>query len=126
MNDIATLDATALAELVRTKQVKPAELLDQAIARSDEVNPRLNAIITPMHDEARKTASAPIDDSAPFCGVPFLLKDLTAEYAGVRIASGSAFLKDFVPEEDSELTRRYKQAGLNVFGKTNTPEFGLI
>jgi len=126
MNDIATLDATALAELVRTKQVKPAELLDQAIERSDKVNPQLNAIITPMHDEARKSASAPVDESAPFCGVPFLLKDLTAEYAGVGIASGSAFLKDFVPEEDSELTKRYKRAGLNIFGKTNTPEFGLL
>jgi len=126
MNDIASLDATALADLIRSKQVKPSELLESAIDRADNVNPTLNAIITPMYDLARKTAEAPIEESAAFCGVPFLLKDLTAEYGGVPIASGSAFLKDFVPEEDSELTKRYKAAGLNIFGKTNTPEFGLM
>jgi amidase len=126
MDDTASLDATALADLVRTKQVKPSELLESAISRAERVNPTVNAIVAPMFDLARDTANGPIDRSAPFCGVPFLLKDLTAEYAGVPITSGSEFLKDFVPDEDSELTKRYKAAGLNIFGKTNTPEFGLI
>ncbi|MCH8815306.1 MAG: amidase [Chloroflexi bacterium] len=126
MNDIATLDAIALAELVRTKQVKPIELLDAAIERADKVNPQINAIVTPMYDLARKAAESPINESAPFCGVPFLLKDLGPQFAGVRQTMGSAFLKDFVPPLDSTLTVRQREAGLITFAKTNTPEFGLM
>jgi len=126
MNDIATLDAIALADLVRTNQVKPTELLDAAIDRAEKLNPQLNAIVTPMYDLARKAAEAPIDESAPFCGVPFLLKDLGAGYAGVRQTMGSTFVKDFVSPVDSALTARQKAAGLIIFGKTNTPEFGLL
>src|SRR5213078_2923336 len=62
----------------------------------------------------------------PFTGVPFLLKDLLAAYAGVRMTSGSAFLRDFVPPHDSELVARLKRAGLIIVGKTNTPEFGIL
>lgn len=126
MNDIATLDATALADLVRTKQVKPTELLDAAIDRAEKVNPQINAIVTPMYDLARKAAEGPIDDKAPFCGVPFLMKDLGPTYAGVRMTMATAFLKDFVPPIDSVLTTRQKAAGLIIFGKTNTPEFGIV
>ncbi len=125
MNDIALLDATAQAELVRTKQVKPIELVDAAIERIERLNPTLNAVVTPMYDEARKVASGTLPDG-PFTGVPFLLKDLTASYGGVRITSGSAYLRDFVANHDSELVSRYKRAGLIVISKTNTPEFGLV
>jgi amidase len=126
MNDIATLDATALADLVRTKQVKPIELLDAAIDRAEKVNPQINAIVTPMYDIARKVAEAPIDGKASFCGVPFLMKDLGPMYAGVRQTQASAFLQDSVSPIDSVLTQRQKAAGLIIFGKTNTPEFGLV
>lgn len=126
MNDIASLDATALAELVRTKQVKPIELLDSAIERAEKVNPEINAIVTPMYDIAKKAAEAPIDESAPFCGVPFLLKDLGPMFAGVRQTSGTRMLANMISPLDSELTLRYKAAGLNIFGKTNTPELGLL
>lgn len=125
MNDVALLDATAQAELVRKKQIKPIELVEMAIERIERVNPVLNAVVTPMYDEARKTAAGPLPDG-PFAGVPFLMKDLGPAYAGVRFTSGTAFLKDFVAPFDSELTARYKRAGLIVVGKTNTPEFGLI
>ncbi|MDO8617123.1 MAG: amidase [Dehalococcoidia bacterium] len=125
MNDIAFLDATTQAELVRKKQIKPSELVDAAIERIERLNPALNAVVTPMYDEARKIASGPLPDG-PFAGVPFLLKDLTVEYAGVRMTAGSAFLQDYVSPEDSELTRRFKRAGLIVLGKANTPEFGLV
>jgi len=124
MNDTALLDATAQAELVRTKQVKPIELVDAAIERIERLNPTLNAVITPMYDEARKVASRPLPDG-PFTGVPFLLKDLLAQYAGVRMAEGSSFLSDHVSDHDSELVARHKRAGLIILGKTNTPEFGL-
>ncbi len=125
MNDIALLDATAQAELVRTRQVKPIELVDAAIDRIERVNPQINAVVTPMYDIARRVASGPLPNG-PFMGVPFLLKDLTAMYAGVRITSGSRYLKDAVAPLDSTLVQRYKKAGLIVAGKTNTPEFGLV
>ncbi len=125
MDDFVTLDATAQAELVRKKQVKPTELVEAAIARIERLNPQVNAVITPMFDLARRAASGPLPEG-PFTGVPFLLKDILASYAGVRMTWGSAFLKDYVPDHDSELVRRQKQAGLIILGKTNAPEFGIL
>jgi len=124
-NELARRDATAQAELVRNKEVKPIELVDAAIERIERVNPQLNAVVTPMFDQARASAKGELPDG-PFTGVPFLLKDLIAAYAGVRMTSGSAFLRDFVPDHDSELVSRYKRAGLIVVGKTNTPEYGIM
>src|SRR3972149_2993171 len=123
MDEFAFLDATAQADLVRRKQVKPIELVDAAIERIERLNPALNAVVTPMYDIARGAASSPLPDG-PFTGVPFLLKDLSASYAGVRLTSGSAFLKDYVPHYDSELGARYKRAGLVIVGETTTPEPG--
>lgn len=125
LDDVAFLDATAQAELVRRKQVKAIELVEAAIERIERLNPALNAVITPMYDEARAAAKAELLDG-PFAGVPFLLKDLLAEYAGVRLTAGSAFLRDFVADHDSELVVRQKRAGLIILGKTNTPEFGIL
>ena len=125
MEEFSSLDATALADLVRRKQVKPIELVDAAIERIERLNVTLNAVVTPMYDEARRAASGPLPD-APFAGVPFLLKDLNAEYAGARFTEGSAFLADYVSPEDTELVVRHKRAGLVTVGKTNTPEFGLM
>lgn len=68
-------DATALAELVRRKEVTPAELLETAIARAEAVNPQLNAIVTPLYDKGREMATQ-LPGVGPFRGVPFLLKDL--------------------------------------------------
>jgi amidase len=125
MNDIAFLDATAQADLVRTRQVKPIELLEGAIERIDRLNPQINAVIRPMYDEAKKTVTAGVP-VGPFTGVPFLLKDLGAMYAGVPQSMSTSLLKDAISPIDSELTRRYKAAGLVICGKTNTPEFGLV
>ncbi len=125
MDGIALLDATAQADLVRRKQVKPIELVEAAIERIERLNPKLNAVVTPMYDHAREAAKGKLPDG-PFTGVPFLLKDLCAMYAGVRQTSGSAFVKDFVPDHDSELVKRQKRAGLVIVGKTNTPEFGIL
>ena len=125
VDDFYRLDAVAQAELVGERQVKPTELLEAAIARIDRFNPMLNAVVTPMYEEARRSVEAGVP-AGPFAGVPFLLKDLGAPYAGVRATSGSYYLKDFVPKEDTELVKRYKRAGLVTLGKTNTPEFGLL
>ena len=99
-NETAWMDATAQAELIRGKEVTPTELVEAAIERIERVNPQINAVITPMFDEARATANSPIPDG-PFTGVPFLLKDLLASYEGVRMSSGSAFLADFIAPHDS-------------------------
>jgi amidase len=125
MHDIAFLDGTAQAELVRRKEVKPIELVDAAIERIERLNPTLNAVITPMYEEARRVASGPLPDG-PFTGVPYLLKDLGAEYAGTRLTEGSALLQDYVSDHDTELVIRLKKAGLIILGKTSTPEFGLL
>ena len=125
VDELAFLDATAQADLVRRKEIKATELVDAAIERIERLNPSLNAVVTPMYDEARKLAAAPLPEG-PFSGVPFLLKDLVAFYGGVRLTLGSAIMKDFAPKKDSELVRRLKQAGLIVLGKTNTPEYGLV
>jgi amidase len=124
-DELSNLDATAQAELVRKKEVKPIELVEAVIERIERVNPQINAVVTKMYDHARSAANTELPD-APFAGVPFLLKDLLAAYEGVAMSSGSKYLKDFKPNHDSELVARYKRAGLIVTGKTNTPEFGIL
>ncbi len=125
LDDFAFLDATAQAELVRRREVKAIELVDAAIERIERLNPTLNAVVTPMYEQARAAATAELPDG-PFAGVPFLLKDLLAAYGGVRMTSGTTFQRDFVPDHDSELVVRLKRAGLIIVGKTNTPEFGIL
>jgi amidase len=125
--DPGTLDALGQAELVRRKEVSPRELVRLAIERIERLNPALNAVVTPMYELALAAADAPdADRTGPFAGVPFLLKDLVAEYKGVRFTEGSAFLRDHVSTHDSELVTRLRRAGLIVVGKTNTPEFGIL
>lgn len=118
-------DALGLAELVRTRKVSAANLLDAAISRIEARNPALNAVVTRMYDQARSTIASGSPDG-PFGGVPFLLKDLLAMYAGVPTSAGNRLLRDIPAAEDSEIVRRYRKAGLVVLGKTNTPEFGLV
>jgi len=125
LDDLAFLDATAQAELVRRKEVKAIELVDAAIERIERLNPVINAVVTPMYEQARTAATGELPQG-PFAGVPFLLKDLVASYAGVRMTSGSTFTRDFVPDYDSELVARLKRTGLIILGKTNTPEFGIL
>ncbi len=117
-------DAVGLAELVANGDVTPTELLEAALARSERLNPKLNAIVIDMEQEARDAITSGLPDGA-LRGVPFLLKDLHIYYAGVPTTSGSAMFADFVPDHDSEIVSRYKRAGLVIFGKTASPEFGL-
>ncbi len=118
-------DALDQAALVASGQASPIELLEAAIARAGAVNPVINAITTPLYDQARAAAAAPLP-AGPYRGVPFLLKDISAVLAGVPTAGGSLLFNTEVPEYDSELTTRFKAAGLVIFGKTNTPEFGSL
>jgi amidase len=125
MMELANLDAIAQSELVRRREVTPLELVDAAIGRIERWNPALNAVVTPAFERAREAARGELPDG-PFRGVPFLLKDLSAAWAGVRMTSGSAFLEDFVAPVDSVLVQRYRAAGLVFLGKTNCPEFGFL
>ncbi|KUI15892.1 amidase [Mycolicibacterium acapulense] len=111
-------DATGLARLVADKEVTAAELLDLARNRAAAVNPRINAIV-------RDVPASPADaSSGPFSGVPFLIKDLAQDYAGLPTSRGSRALMSKPVAEHSEIVRRWQDAGLVIFGKTNTPEFG--
>jgi amidase len=123
--ELAEMDATAQAELVRSGEVQPIELVEAAITRIERLNPQVNAVITRLFEQARTAATDPLPDG-PFRGVPFLLKDLLALYAGASVHAGSASLRGFVPDHDSELVARLRRAGLIILGKTNTPEFGLL
>ena len=121
-DDLAFTDATAQAQMVRQGDVQPSELVEAAIERIEKVNPKINAVITPLYEQALATANKLPD--GVFAGVPFLLKDLVASYSGVRMASGATVLKDFVADHDSELVARLKKSGLIIVGLTNTPELG--
>lgn len=123
-SELAGLDATRCAALVRAGEVTSLELVDAAIDRAEQVNGTLNAIVTEMYDTARETARTH-SGGGIFAGVPFLVKDFLAEVEGVRFTEASAFLSDHVPAEDSELVRRFRGAGLVFIGKTNTPELAI-
>jgi amidase len=132
-DELSKMDAIAQADLVRSRQVRAIELVEAAIERIEHRNPRLNAVIFNMYDQARKAAAtwdAAINSGKQggqiFCGVPFLLKDLFAEYNGAPLNEGSRAVKGYVSKVDSEIVRRHKAGGLIVTGKTNTCEFGLL
>ena len=123
--DLARLDATGQAELVRTGQASPTELVDAAIARIEAINPQLNAVIHERFEQARAEAAGELPDG-PFRGVPFLLKDLEAHQAGEPHHGGLKVLarEGWTAPADDHLTRRVREAGLVVLGRTNTPELG--
>lgn len=125
MDDYANYDGLGLAQLVRNKQVTPAELLDAAIDQAEAIDPQINAVIDKFYDEAHATLET-LPAEAPFRGVPFLVKDILAAYRGRPMRSGSRLFADYVPDHDGEIVRRYKAAGVVTFGKTNAPEFGLM
>ena len=115
-------DAIALADLIKRKEIAPDAVLDIALQRAKEVNPKLNAITYWHEDYARKQLTEKIE--GVFAGVPFLLKDLNTHLSGTLTSNGSRFFRDVQSNIDSTLVKRYKKAGLIFFGKTASPEFG--
>lgn len=122
LQEYLTLDATDLAAKVSAGEVNAADLLALARERAAAVNPKINAIVNPMKTIADSRVSETL--SGPFAGVPFLVKDLGQEYAGVPTSYGSRALKNHVATEHAHVVKRWLDAGLVIFGKTNTPEFG--
>lgn len=123
-DEYASYDAIGLAELVRHRKVSPLELVDAALSRIDALNPLLNAIVVRRDGKVRAEAADP--PAGPFCGVPFLVKDMDGILANEPNTSSSRSLAEWRPDFDSELFARYKRAGLLIAGKTNAPEFGIF
>ena len=124
MQDYEKYDALGLADLVKRGETSAEALLEAAISRTEARDEVVGAVVVRMFDEARKAVAAGVPDG-PFQGVPFLLKDLHLAWPGVRLTNGSKLFSDFVPEIESELVARYRKAGLVVFGKSHSPEYGL-
>ena len=122
--EFGSYDAVGLADLVRRKQVNAAELLDEAIARTAKVDPQINAVVVKHYDYARKQIDKGLPDG-PFTGVPFLLKDLDI-LAGTVTTSGASILRDNVSDHTGTLTQRFLETGVAIFGKSSSPEFGLM
>jgi amidase len=126
-DELGRLDATAQADLVRDGEVTPTELAEAAIARIEATNGEVNAVIHPLFEEGLETARSELPDG-PFKGVPFLLKDLGATFAGQPLHLGMSYLKerDFHAPMDTFLAQRFRAAGLVTIGKTNCPELGIL
>ncbi|TCB48353.1 amidase [Acinetobacter terrestris] len=125
LSEYLQYDGLGLAKLVANKEVSSSELLNLALERANHTNPKLNAIIIPMHDYAQKRTQQEL--TGPFAGVPFLVKDLFQEYAGYPTSYGCKGLKriNHISEHNSEIVNRWENAGIVTFGRTNTPEFGI-
>jgi amidase len=126
-DDLTFLDATAQAELVRSGQALPRELVEAAIDRVEALNGELNAVVTTLFEKARAAADGELPNG-PLRGVPFVLKDLGALSKGDPYAEGvkAARQAGYVADHDSVVTERFRAAGLVCVGRTNTPELGLV
>lgn len=127
MTEVVALDATAQAELVAGGEVSPQELVAGAIERAEKVNPELNAICSPLFEEAVEAAAGDLPNG-PFKGVPFLFKDLGAGLAGQPMHMGNRVLKEIGMKMpyDTHLGSRFRDAGLVTLGRTATPELGIL
>ena len=126
--EYARYDGVGLAELVARRAITPLELVEEAIRRIEAHNPTLNAVIYKMYEQGRATAArmTPSEAGARFAGVPFLLKDILGNYAGVPTTCASRFMTGIVAAHDDTLVARFKAAGLIALGKTNVPECGIL
>ena len=117
-------DATGLAGLIAHGEISAREVIETAIDRIECRNPALNAVVTPLFEQALKAVDAGTP-AGPLHGVPYVVKDLNTWIGGVPATNGSRAFKDFCPADDAVLIKRLAAAGLVILGKTNTPEFGL-
>ena len=132
-DELVKYDAMGLSDLIRKDEITPAELLEITIHRIEKINPKLNAVIYKMYDQARAAAEiwstgtkAARTSDFTFCGVPFLLKDLIAECNDTPFCDGSRAVHGYNSKLDSELVKRHKASGLIIVGKSNSSEFGVL
>src|ERR1700710_396876 len=124
IQEYGSYDGLGLADLVRTKQVDARELLDEAIARAEKIDPQINAVVVKHYDYPRAQIDRGLPDG-PFSGVPFVLKDLEP-LEGTRTTSGASVFKDNVADHTGTLAQRFLDTGVPIFGKSSSPEFGLM
>jgi len=129
MTEITAKSLVSLAELIRSREASPVEIMQAYLDRIAEINPKLNAIVTLAPDvieKAREAEAALIrgDVPGPLHGIPITVKD-TIETKGLRTTSGSALRADFVPDRDADAVGRLKAAGAIILGKTNTAEMAM-
>ena len=122
--EYAQYDCVGIAQLIVAGEVSAIEVLEAAIATIEAVNPRINAVIHTMYDQARQSVEAGLPASV-LSGVPYALKDIGLLYTGVPTRAGSRLFNDFVPDHDSTIVARLRAAGVVIVGKTNTPEFAM-
>jgi len=127
-DDLAQFDAVGLAELIRQGDISPVEAVEATIGRIEALDGELNAVIHRQFETALAVATSPDLPDGPFRGVPMLIKDLWSEEAGQPHHCGVQALKDanLTSTIDSNLVRRYREAGFINVGRTNTPELGLV
>ncbi len=121
----AAHDAVALAARVRQGDVTPAELAAQVVAAISRTNGALDAVVEVFDDVVADPLADGMRPDGVFAGVPYLMKDLGPTLQGRRQEFGSMLMQGHRPAEDSFLTHRIRQAGLNILGRTTTPEFGV-
>ncbi|MBI3677530.1 MAG: amidase [Proteobacteria bacterium] len=117
-------DAIGLTDLIKKKKISAREAVDEAIARAEKLNPKLNAIVFEAYDQAREAAKKPA--RGPLSGVPMVLKDMRAGAIGMPTRNGSRFSPMVLSDHDATNVARFKAAGLIPMGKTNVPEFGIL
>ena len=128
MTDLVFTSARKLARLIRLRKLSATELMRAFIAQVERVNPKVNAIVTFLPEEALKAARA-LDrrrgrgaSPGPLAGLPIAYKDMIVT-RGIRTTFGSPIYADNIPGEDHVIVERLKAAGAITLGKTNTPEF---
>ncbi|UOQ95281.1 amidase [Halobacillus shinanisalinarum] len=117
ISELAQMDGLDQLNLIRNNQIKVTEITEHYIQVIKEKNPQLNAVVHTMFHTST-------NEDGAFAGMPFLVKDLNA-VKGEPLTSGSKLMDGYTAEVDDVNVRRFKQAGLTVIGKTNTPEFGF-
>ncbi len=117
-------DGLGLAELVKNKEITPGEILEEAIRRTEALNPKLNFLIFDAFDEGRRMASDPDLPDGPFRGVPWMIKELATAWEGQPMTNACPYMKDLVAPFDSYAVTLTKAAGFTLLGKSNAPELG--
>ncbi|MDQ0352236.1 amidase [Alkalibacillus filiformis] len=125
LNELNKLDALAQKDLINRGEVSVREVTNYYIERIKWLNPILNAVVHPMFDQASSQAGEEEKNDHPLAGLPFLIKDLNP-IVNEPFTNGSKLQEGFVAREDDVFVQRYREAGLNFLGKTNTPEFGFL
>src|ERR1700719_4027151 len=131
MDEIVTLDAVALANAIKSRQVSCIEVMEAYLDQIDRMNPRVNAIVSLQPREILLAQAQALDEQLArgeylgwMHGLPHAVKDLEPT-AGIRTTLGSPLFRDFIPKTDSIMVERIKRAGAIIIGKTNVPEFGM-